>query len=478
MTTRIAPQPGKQMMFLSSRADIAFFGGARGGSKSYSILLEPLRHQGNGAFRTAFFRRTTKDLLNAGGLWDTANQIYRHVPGSRKRATPNLDWTFASGAQFQFHHLEHENDVENHRGAQYALICLDELPQFSAKQFWFLTSCNRSTSGVRPYMRCTGNPGPGWVKDLILWWLDDEGRFAREDRAGIIRYFVRAEDGTLIWGDTIDEVREQAPERFEGPDKPENVVTSFTFIPAKLDDNQILTQADPHYRSKLANMPLVERKRFLEGDWAITESAGTVFREEWYEIVDGPEPENARRVRYWDLAGSKKKRSDLTAGVKAAKTHDPTDKELVFVTIEDVVNRKESAGSVKALIARTARDDGKKVEVWIEEEKGAAGQIVIADIAKMLPGYTVRPSPVGNQDKLVRSKPVSSFAELTHRSGRPGMRLVRAPWNAAYKQQHQAFPDGRAIGLHDDIVDSSNGAWHALQIPEFAWASATWGGEE
>jgi predicted phage terminase large subunit-like protein len=40
----IKPQPGPQEKFLSSAADIAIYGGAAGGGKSFALLMEPLRH--------------------------------------------------------------------------------------------------------------------------------------------------------------------------------------------------------------------------------------------------------------------------------------------------------------------------------------------------------------------------------------------------------------------------------------------------
>ncbi len=45
--TVIAPQPGPQTRFLRTSADIAIYGGAAGGGKSWALLLEPLRHRLN-----------------------------------------------------------------------------------------------------------------------------------------------------------------------------------------------------------------------------------------------------------------------------------------------------------------------------------------------------------------------------------------------------------------------------------------------
>lgn len=41
------PQPGPQEMFLQTQADIALYGEAAGGGKTYALLLENLRHIDN-----------------------------------------------------------------------------------------------------------------------------------------------------------------------------------------------------------------------------------------------------------------------------------------------------------------------------------------------------------------------------------------------------------------------------------------------
>ena len=69
--TEIRPQAGKQEMFLTTCADIAIYGGAAGGGKSFGLLLEPLRHvTNNPEFYTVAFRRSTTQIRNPGGLWD------------------------------------------------------------------------------------------------------------------------------------------------------------------------------------------------------------------------------------------------------------------------------------------------------------------------------------------------------------------------------------------------------------------------
>ncbi|PZV02226.1 MAG: hypothetical protein DCF32_15280 [Leptolyngbya sp.] len=54
----LRPQPGPQTQALASSADFVIFGGGAGGGKSWTILLEALRHIKNPSFNATFFRRS------------------------------------------------------------------------------------------------------------------------------------------------------------------------------------------------------------------------------------------------------------------------------------------------------------------------------------------------------------------------------------------------------------------------------------
>lgn len=456
----IVPHPA-QRMFLASSADFALFGGAAGGGKSWAMLLDPLRHVAKADFRAVFFRRTMPDLRKPGGLWDTSRTLYPLV-GARARDAL-LEWHFPSGAWMKMGHLEHAKDRYDHQGAQYAWIGFDELTHFDSRAFWYLWSRARAPAHVcRPVIRATCNPDPeSWVFDLVEWYLTPEG-FPDPAKAGRLRYFLRAEGDRIAWREDpsafvdLDDVKEHASRNACSLEESSRALArSFTFVPALLDDNPSLGE---EYRAALQALPYVERMRLLGGNWTARESAGSVFRAEWFaETTDLPGI-GARRVRYWDLAGSKKRRSDFTAGVLVS-----VDPEGVVV-VEDVRQEKGTPAETEALIRETAQRDGKGVEVWIEEEKGGAGIILVDHIARhVLQGFAVNGAPLTG-DKLVRAKPASAAAE----QGRVRVRRG-ASWLRPFLAQLQAFPDV----THDDMVDAFVGAWSQIQEAEFSWATVT-----
>lgn len=436
--TEIRPQPGPQEAFLSSSADIVIYGGAAFGGKTFALLLETTRHSENGQFGAVIFRRTTKQVKTEGGLWDTSEELFPLL-GAQSNLS-SLFWTFPSGAKVTFAHLEHEKNKLDWQGAQVAMIGFDELTHFTAGQFWYLLSRNRSSSGVAPYIRATCNPDPdSFVVELIAWWIDPSTGYAIPERSGIVRYFVRYRN-ELIWADSPEELRDQYPQL-----EPK----SLTFIPSSYKDNKIGLAKDPKYISNLDALTSVEREQLKLGNWKIRAAAGDYFKGEWFEVVERA-PEGCRWVRYWDRAATEPSPQnpdpDFTVGVKLGKAPDG------YYYIGHVARDRKRPAGVMKLIKGISRADGVGCTVVLEKDPAQAGKVEIDSYIKELSGFEVRAARP-ESDKETRARPASSAAEN-------GMiKIVRGAWNAPFLDTLESFPKGK----HDDDVDGLSGAYNYLE---------------
>jgi len=447
-STIIKPQPGPQTAFLSTPADIAFYGGAAGGGKTYALLIEPLRHHENPNFFAVIFRRESTQVTNEGGLWDTAAEIY---PGLGAKPNENkLRYIFPYGARVRFAHLQHEKHKTGWQGAQVPFFGFDEITHFSWGQFTYMLSRNRSLCGIRPYMRGTCNPDPdSWVRGFIDWWIGEDG-FAIEERSGVIRYFITLND-EVIWANTP----EYLIKKYGHYDDNGNQMIrpkSFTFIKSDVYDNKILMQNNPEYLANLMAMPKVDRERLLGGNWDVRPVAGLFFQRGWFEIVDVLPPRNElETIRYWDRAATESTPDNdpsFTAGLKQSY-HEASG--ITF--IEHVEEFRGTPAKVRNTVKNYAIQDGIDCMVGIEQDPGQAGKAEAESYLDLLPQFNVKINVV-RESKATRAKPVSAQAE----HGR--VKLLRGPWNKKFLDKAESF-DGTDKG-HMDIIDSLSGGYFVL----------------
>jgi len=367
----IRPQPGYQEQFLSSPADIVIGGGQAGAGKTFGLLMEPLRHVNNPDFGAVIFRRETPQITNEGGLWDESEELY---PGIGAKSNLNdLSWTFKQGSKIRFAHMQHATDRFTWDGAQIPLIGYDQLESFESIQFWYMLSRNRSTCGVKPYIRATCNPVPeddevgGWLNQLIAWWIDQDTGYPIKARGGVIRWFVRLND-VLHWADTrqalIDKFSDLPPEDVQPK--------SLTFIPGSLSENKALLATNPEYRANILALPMVERERLGGGNWKIKPSAGRVFNRAWFTSRLGALPSDVIAwVRYWDKAGTEgggKRSAGVLVGARSCGRY----------VVADVVKGHWGARNREEVIAQTAEADRFRcrgnIKIWVEQEPGSGGK--------------------------------------------------------------------------------------------------------
>lgn len=425
----------RQEQFLSSSADIAIMGGAAGGGKSWSLLIEPLRNVSNKDFGAVIFRRTVPELTNEGGLWSEAARIYPLMD-----ATPNENekqYTFPKGGRVSFAHMQHEKDKFSWKSAQIPLVCFDQLEMFSSSQFFYMLSRNRSMCGVRPYVRASANPEPGWLADFLAWWIGEDG-YAIPERSGVIRWMVRENDVTY-WAD--DKHSLQAAH-------PNSTPKSVTFVLSTIYDNQILLKADPGYLANLQALDNIERQRLLGdglrgGNWKVKAAAGKVFNKAWFEIVDAV-PFGGQVIRFWDLAATAKKSADSTASNKGKITNG-----IVYVL--DATADQIDPASTDTAMQNTASQDGKEVAIRFEQEGGASGKRDAHHIVTMLAGFDVR-GIVPQGDKIMRAKPLAAQALAGN------VKLLRGAWNERWLN-HMHAQDGDPA-THDDEMDAASGMYN------------------
>lgn len=279
------PQP-KQREFLQRPEYEAFYGGAAGGGKSDSLLMEALRQVHIPTYKGLIIRKTFPQLTE---LIDKSIKYYSQAfPRAKYNITDHV-WTFPSGAKIYFGSMHHSNDKTKYQGKEFDFIGFDELTHFTWAEYSYLFSRNRpSGPGTRVYMRATGNPGGighGWVKS---------------------RFITAAPPKTRIW----ESYEVRTPEGKKIALKRDRI-----FIPSTVFDNPALLERNPEYLASLAMMSESEKRALLYGDWDCF--AGQVFSE-WRDDPAGyetrryshvikpfPIPEHWKIIRGFDFGFSR-----------------------------------------------------------------------------------------------------------------------------------------------------------------------------
>lgn len=396
-------------------------------------MLDLLWYHDVPGFTAVVFRRTSPQLTSPGSVWHESQEMFRAFGGEPNQTT--LEWKFPSGAVFKFSHLQYEKDVYSHMGAQYTAEYFEEGTHFSKDQFFYMLSRNRSTCGIKPYVKMTCNPdADSWVRELVDWYIDGVTGIAIPERSGVIRWFVVLDD-KMHWSDSEKDLLDKFSGCFP---------KSFTFISASIYDNKKLLDIDPGYLANLNALPYVERERLLNGNWNVKPSGGLYFQKSYFEIVDAV-PSNRTKVRYWDRASTKKTDTndpDYTVGILLEKDVNN------ILYISDMIRIQESPLQVQSIIRNTAIRDGILVQIGIEEDPGQAGVADAEHLTRLLMGFRVKRNRV-MKDKVTRATPLSAQCEAGN------VKVLKAKWNEDLFRELENFPEGK----HDDIVDALSGAF-------------------
>jgi hypothetical protein len=232
----------------------ALYGGAAGGGKSDALMMLPLYrgfHQ-NPRYKGIILRRTfpelEQELIPRSAEWYSA-------AGARYNEAKKV-WIFPSGARQHFGHAEHEKDITKYDSAQFNVISFDEATHFTEFQYRYMLSRNRSADSSLPaIMRSGTNPGNvghAFFRDRFVEPFRNGMKIIKDKRTGLTRFFV----------------------------------------PAFVDDNYHLMNANPQYAKLLQELPERDKRAKLYGDWYVYEGQVFDFRTE--PLPD--EPINARHV--------------------------------------------------------------------------------------------------------------------------------------------------------------------------------------
>ncbi len=183
---------------------------------------------------------------------------------------------------------------------------------------------------------------------------------------------------------------------------------------------------------------------FAEYEATPRQPEGNKFKREWFQIVNEA-PRDARRVRYWDKAGTEGA-GDYTVGLLMAESQGR-------YYVEDAVRGQWSDLGRDRVMRETAAMDGVEVEIWAEQEPGSGGKDSANATVRNLAGFVVHVE-IASGSKEVRAGPFAAQCEALN------VFLKRASWNGAYINELCAFPNG----TNDDQVDTSSGAFSKLAL--------------
>jgi len=228
-----SPNSEPQWEFFLSRAKYTCYGGARGGGKSWSIQRKaPMGAYQYPGIRILILRREYGDMENS-----IIAPMLKILPvGTYQYNKTDHMITFFNGSTIKFGNMPgYGAAVEGkYQGQEYDWLFIDEATQFLESEFRGLAAIVRGTNNIpkRIYLTCNpGGPGHFWVKRLF-----------------VDRNFKKGEDPK-----------------------------DYKFIPATVDDNKDLKEANPDYIRQLELLPEDIRRAHRYGDWNAL--AGVYFDE-------------------------------------------------------------------------------------------------------------------------------------------------------------------------------------------------------
>jgi len=274
----------KQEQFIASTSKEVFFGGARGGGKTFACLLDfaASAKTYRRAAKGMLFRRTTPELEEAIAI---SKELYRGIATWR---TGDKIWTFNNGATLRMRHLDRDDDVGKYQGFSLSNLYFDELGNWPTDYpYLFMFGSLRSAHDIPCYMRATGNPGgigASWIKERFI-----NGRkpgMVYEEEDGWTRQFIasRLEDNPSLLETDYEKMLEQLPE---------HLYEAFRWGNWDMFAGQVFSEWNPQIHIihpfpldpswyKFASMDWGFAKPYSVGFWALTHEGRLIRFAEFY----------------------------------------------------------------------------------------------------------------------------------------------------------------------------------------------------
>lgn len=264
------PNPGPQTAAYYSQADVLLYGGFPGGAKTALLAgLALNEHTKSLIIRkeygdvTAIYNECKKFVTNyyvAMGI-DIEAAYKLADDGFSASPKPKFDMPFRMFGRIDFQGVDSDSEIDTGKqGVARDYIGVDEVSQHTRSTIDTLIGWNRSDiKGQRVRTVLAGNPPVDsvgdWICEMFAAWLDP--KYPRPARSGELRFYYK---------DKYDNMVEAPSKEPVWVDGQEIIPLSYSFIPAKLEDNPFL---DKSYLAKIQNLPAKTREIFLSGNFMV-----------------------------------------------------------------------------------------------------------------------------------------------------------------------------------------------------------------